>query len=112
MAAYATTVASLMTKAVKIDNVTGIGVFAGTCNVTNYHSTLVAITDITGKFKDMISVVTDGCSDGGNVFHWSDSDSSFKVFFADYDAAADGALIEASDDSDVGLVNFVAYGLI
>jgi hypothetical protein len=85
--------------------------FAGQCNVTNYNSTLVAITGISGKFKDIISVVS-GASDSGFVFEWVDASNAFKVYYADYDAVADGALIEAADDTDVGSVSFVAIGFV
>lgn len=112
MAAYAATVTSLMDRAVKVDQVVGIGMFAGRCNVTNYNQTLAEIKAITDKFKDMIAVVTDGASDSGYVFHWVDASGAFKVYHADYDAVADGALIEAPTDTDVGEVNFVAYGLV
>lgn len=111
MAAYAATVSSKMDSAVKIDSVVGIGMYAGAVNITNYNSTLAAITAISKKFKSIIAVVA-APSDAGYVFEWVDASNAFKAYFADYDALADGALIQAADDSDVGEAHFIAIGLI
>ena len=113
MAAYAATVTSLMKRAVKVDNITGIGMFAGSCNVTNYNTTLGAIAAIRDKFRSggVISVVA-GTSDNGNIFEWVNASSSFKVYRFDYDAVADGSAIEHINDQDAGAVDFVAYGLV
>ena len=111
MAAYAATVTSLMTRAVKVDAVTGYAMYAGTVNVTNYNQTLAEITAITGKFKNVIAV-SGGVSDSGFVLRWNNTSGAFEAFFADYDAVADGALIEAATDTDVGEVTFIAMGLV
>ena len=113
MAAYAATVTSLMKRAVKVDQVTGIGVFAGRCDVTNYNTTLGAIAAIRDKFRTsgVISVVA-GTSDQGNIFEWVNASSSFKVYRFDYDAVGDGSAIEHLTDQDAGSVDFMAYGLV
>lgn len=146
MGAYAASVTSVMSKAVKIDAVTGIGIFAGKCDITNYNSTLAEITAITGKLKSLICVVVTGISDNGYHVRWDASGEAFKA----YDAVADHthaiavtagtagdavtnnsgvlestggenlvteastavAADEAATDTDVGVVEFVAYGLV
>jgi len=112
MAVYAATVTSLMKRAVKVDQVTGYGMFTGRCDLTNYNATLAAITAITGKFKDVISVVPQGVSDNGFLVEWIDASGAFKAYTFDYDAVADGAAIEAATDTDIGAFDFVAYGLV
>ncbi len=44
MAVYANTVTALMKRAVKVDQITGIGMYVGKCDVTNYNTTLAEIT--------------------------------------------------------------------
>lgn len=108
MAAYAATVTSLMKRAVKVDQVTGIGMFAGKCDITNYNSTLVAITAINGKFKSIISVIG-GTTEGGEWVEWIDASNSFKTYVSD---AVTGITGEVATDVDVGEFDFVAYGLV
>jgi len=112
MADYAASVTSSMLRAVKVDNVTGIGIYAGVCDITNYNTTLAEITGITGKFHSVISVTTDGATENGYLVSWVPASGAFKAWRLDYDAGADGELIEASTDDDVGTVNFLAIGII
>ena len=79
MAAYASTVTSTMKRAVKIDQVLGIGLFVGEVNITNYNPTLAEITGISKKFKSVLAVVC-ACSDLGYLFEWVDASKSLKVF--------------------------------
>lgn len=110
MAAYAAAVTSSMKRAVKIDQVTGIGVFAGKCDITNYNTTLAAITAISGKFKTsgIISVVG-GTTQGGEWVEWIDASNSFKVYISN---ATTGVTEEVATDVDVGEFDFVAIGFI
>lgn len=128
MAAYASTVISLMRKAAKIDEVTGIYIFAGKCDVTNYNVTLAEITDITGQFKSIISVMG-GISDNGHLMQWDKTAGAFKAYkplgahthtentAASYvqnattAASVAEAAEEATTDVDVGEVEFIAIGL-
>lgn len=80
MSAYASSVTSTMIKAVKVDSVKGIGLFVGQCDITNYNSTLVEITAITGKFRTMLTVVA-GVSDNGYLVQWDSSDEAFKAYY-------------------------------
>ncbi len=111
MAVYAATVTSLMKKAVKVDQVTGIGMFAGQCDVSNYNTTLAEIIGITGKFKSIIAVIAQGASDTGWVPQWETASGAFQMWEGNYDAA-DGPLQEASVDDDTGAFEFVAFGLV
>ncbi len=107
MAAYAAAVTSVMKRAVKIDAVQGIYMYAGQCDVTNYNTTLAEITGITGQFKSIIAVVAEGVAENGWVPHWVTATGSFKCF----EVGADGPMLEATNDDDVGTFEFVAYGL-
>ena len=106
MAAYAATVTSLMKRAVKVDNVTGIGVFAGKCDITNYNAVGVAITAIRDKFRTagVISVIG-GTAQGGDWVEWEDGTNSFKAY-----VSTTG--VEVADNIDVGEFDFIAYGMV
>lgn len=108
MAAYAATVTSLMTRAVKVDQVTGIGMFAGKCDITNYNSTLVAITAIKDKFVSVISVVG-GTTQGGEWVEWIAASNAFKAYISN---ATTGITEEVANDVDVGEFDFIAFGLV
>lgn len=108
MAAYAATVTSLMNKAVKIDSVVGIGIFAGKCDITNYNTTLAEITAISKKFKSIIAVVG-GTTQGGEWVEWLDANNSFKAYISN---AVTGITEEVAVDVDVGEFDFIAIGLI
>lgn len=49
----------------------------------------------------------------GYVFEWDYDNNKIKAFYADYDAVADGVLIEVADTTDLSAlddVRFVAFG--
>lgn len=81
MAAYAATVSSLMQRAVKVDQVVGVGVYAGNCNLSNYNSTLAEITAITKKFQSVVAVVAEGVSDTGYLIKWDATSKAFKAYY-------------------------------
>ena len=119
MAAYAATVTALMKRAVKVDQVTGIGMYVGKCDVTNYNTTVAEITAITGKFRNLLQVICTTVSDNGYLLRWDAVDKGFKAYyptiFSDQTPTADivaAAGTEVVNDVDVGVVEFVAYGLI
>ena len=108
-----------MKRAVKVDQVTGIGRYVGKCDVTNYNTTLAEITAITGKFRNLLQVVCTTVSDNGFAARWDATGKAFKAYtptnFSDQTPTADivaGAALEAAIDDDVGVVEFVAFGLI
>jgi len=159
MAVYANTVTALMKRAVKVDQVTGIGMFMGRCDVTNYNRTFAEITAITGKFGTLMEVICSTISDNGYLIRWDKVGKAFKAYYpADNhthnltyiggitaseavaidggdtlgknaatdrtivgaDSATKGGVVavaatvalEVTNDVDVGVVEFVAYGLI
>lgn len=119
MAAYASTVTSTMKRAVKVDQVTGIGMFIGKCDITNYNTTLAAITDITGKFRTLMQVVCTAISDNGYLVRWDAAGTAFKAYYptntSDQTPTADitaAAAAEVAADVDIGVVEFVATGLV
>lgn len=83
MAAYAATVTSLMTKAVKLDNVVGIYLYSGTVDITNYNQTLAEITAISGKFSSIISVLTEPVTESGYLLRWNSSSKAFEAYYPD-----------------------------
>ncbi len=83
MTAYTATVTSPLRHALKIDNVTGVGLYYGTCAVSNYNQTLAEITSITGKFKTAPHVVTEGVSSNGYLVRWDTTGKSFKAYYPD-----------------------------
>lgn len=50
--------------------------------------------------------------DDGYIPYWDNTNSKIKLFWADYDAVADGALIEVADTTDVSsvIVKWRAWG--
>ncbi len=166
MAAYAATVTSTLKRAVKIDMVTGIGMFVGKCDITNYNTTVAEIKGITGKFKNLMQVVVSAISDNGYLVRFDETDLGFKAYYptaleaahahdfvvgsgtigtnmelgldvdtdsgkveggtgivaertlsANTPVATAGAVtataaLEVANDVDIGVVEFVAYGLI
>jgi len=111
MAAYAASVVKDTPRVERISR--NLGILHGEVNITNYNSTLVEIEDITDYFVRVLTVVA-GISDEGYLFEWVDASGAFKAYMANYDqtTAADGPLIEASDDTDVGAAHFIAIGQI
>ena len=118
MAAYAAAVTSALRHAVKVDQVTGVGMYAGVCDLTNYNTTGVEITGITGKFISMITVIADGLSENGYLVRWNSTDLAFHAFYptnvSDQTPTADivaAAGLEVASDVDIGEIYFVAYGI-
>ncbi len=110
MAAYAAAVTSVMKRAVKLDAIEGIYMYAGQCDVTNYNTSLVEITGITGKFGSIIAVIAQGSSDTGWVPQWVTASGAFKMWEGNYDGS-DGPLQQASNDDDTGAFEFIAIGI-
>ena len=51
-------------------------------------------------------------AEDGYVFHWDASAETIIAYYADYDAVADGALIEVASTTDLSsvVIEFVATG--
>lgn len=106
MAAYASTTVSPLRKPLKI--ATGIEIYYGTVDVTNYNSTSTEITAITGQFRTDPVVVISGISDNGFGCRW---DATDKSIHAHNFPTSIGAATEVANDTDVGVVHFIAVGL-
>ena len=103
MAAYASTTTFVVDSARKIDMVLGIGILVGTLNITNYNATTQPeLTDITGKFKSILSV-TFSASDKGHGFECDLASGKVQVW---------AGTTEAVTDVDAGQANFIVIGLI
>lgn len=105
MAAYAATISSSMDRAVEMSR--GIAIYAGTAALTNYNSTLVALTALTQKFDTVFSV-TPAVSTNGYRLNWVSASSAFKAWKNSGTAGVD---VEVGDDVDVGTFQFIATGL-
>lgn len=81
MAAYAAAATLVGTRSALRLQHSRIGVLFGTVNVTNYNSTLVEITDITGHFRADPIVVLGGLSDSGYAGEWIDATQSIKCWY-------------------------------
>ena len=79
MAAYAATVTLDIPHVERISR--NLGILTGICDVTNYNSTLVAITGITGYFKTILSCIAEGTSDNGYLFTWITASLAFKCWY-------------------------------
>ena len=112
MAAFAHTVTSLLIKPARFGDVTGLGLYGGVLDITNYNvSTKPAITEISGKFRNVVSVVF-GASDTGFVFRYDLATNTVFAYYGDYSNASDGVLIESVVDLDCGAAHFQAFGLV
>ena len=112
MAAYASAITSTLLKPARLGDVTGLGMWAGVMDLTNYNSTTKpAITGISGKFIKPVSVIF-SVSDLGFMFRYDLATNTVFAYYADYDAGADGGLIEAVTDLDCGAAHFQAFGLV
>lgn len=107
MAAYAATVTSLLRTSKKADAITGVHVFVGEVDITNYNQTLAAIPAISGKFRSVIAVVA-GVTSAGYILEWIKASNSFKA----YTTPASGALVQLATDVNAGKAQFIAVGLV
>lgn len=103
MAAYAHTTTIDQSHSERIEG--RIGILTGTVNVTNYNSTNVAVSEISGQFHTLFGVHLD-ISDEGYGGQWTGT--SIKCYLFPTSA---GPATELTDDVDAGLFNFVAFGI-
>lgn len=111
MAAYAATVSIDQRRPAPL-TLERDAIVTGTIDVTNYNTTLAELTTITGFFRSLKRVVITGVSDNGYAGRWDATAKAVKCYYADYDAGADGALIQGVNDLDCGVFEFIAYGVI
>lgn len=81
MAVYAATITSPQRHAERIGN-SAIGIYAGSCNLSNYNTTLAEITAITGKFLSggFLTVTADGETSNGYTVKWDTAGKAFKAW--------------------------------
>lgn len=118
MAAYASTVTRTTPNVQRISR--DLGILTGTIDITNYNATTTEETGITRYFKPSgqsglekgILYLSTTSSEKGIVLGFNKTTGKFKAYYADYDAVADGALIEVATDVDCGTFDFVAIGFL
>lgn len=103
MAAYAATITLDSTRAERISR--NLGILTGSCNITNYNTTLAALTDITGKFTSVKQVLCDTVSTSGYHVRWISASSSFKAY-------VQTTGVEVASDTAIGTFGFIAIGVV
>lgn len=85
-------------------------IITGNINIGSYASNGVSM-DLSKQIPTKVHAVLVE-SDGGYIGSYDETNKKLKVYYADYDAEADGALIEVADQTDLAAVNmrFVAIG--
>lgn len=106
MAAYAATVALSIPHGVQV--APNINMIMGSVDITNYNSTLAALTAISGAFRGNYAVVLSSISDNGYYVSWVAASNSIKA----WQSLTADASTEVADDVDIGEVSFVAFGVI
>jgi len=105
MAAYAYTAAIDSPHSIQTGGNKNLAVLSGTVDVTNYHTTQAAITEISNAFTTVLDVQL-SISDNGFFGRWTGT--SIEVWEATGNA---GAAEEADVDDDAGVFQFLAVGL-
>lgn len=85
----------------------------GTLTATgNYHAANGIALDLTGFMTKVEGVWIE--NKAGYVTQYDRTNNRFDVYYCDYDAGADGALIEVADDTNITTpyvgVAFIAFG--
>lgn len=88
---------------------TGMGFITGIANLTEYHSTLAEVTDITKHFRDL-EYVSGGKTDAGYDVRWNESDKAWEAWNSDLSSSVDGPQVETANGTDVGAFGFFAVG--
>lgn len=111
MAAYAYTHTSKLRKGIKIGP--NLTLRAGRVNITNYNTTLAAITEIQKSFASLVAVVPTGVSSLGHLIEWVAASNSFKAWFPTQQTAGTGNRVgvEVTTDTNVGAFDYIAIGL-
>ena len=83
-----------------------MGMMTGKCDFGTQVTAGLAVTDISAKFKTLLSLNFAG--NGGYVHQWSKTDAVVKS----YEAGADAAALDVLNAVDAGECTFVAIGTI
>ncbi len=85
----------------------GLGMVTGVVDITEYHQTIVEVTDITGQFsKGTPRVVCDGMTDNGYIVQWVHGSGSFKAYYPI--AAYTPILTGTAPAGSTGVVTYLA----
>ncbi len=79
MAAYACTVTLVTPQVERVSR--NFGMLVGVCDLTNYNTTGVEITDITDYFQTIKKVMCDGVSKNKYLVRWDETDKCFHAFY-------------------------------
>lgn len=104
MAAYASTTTLYTLRPINLGEML---ILAGETDLTNYNQTGAEETDITKYFRSLKTVICMGLSDNNYPVRWDDTDKCFHAFI-DNDA---GASDEAADNTDIGVIPWLAIGV-
>ena len=115
--AYVSTITVDVPSAKKITTAPAMGFITGKVNLTSCNATGAEETDITRYFVDsrIFAVMVCGVTDAGYILSWNTTDQCFDAWATaatTSTATAQAALEEATDDTDVGEVDFIAFGLV
>lgn len=86
----------------------GLNIYFGSIAFDNSYPT--GGESITLPFTPVLVIIEPSA---GYIFQWDYDNKKVKAFYADYDAVADGELIEVADTTDLSAlddVRFVAFG--
>lgn len=92
---------------------TGWQMLSGEINVTAYNPVIPEIVEITRYFRRQYRVVVGGGSQEAflAVGAWDTTAKGLRCFYADYDRASDGKLIEMPEGIIIpGIFNFICLG--
>lgn len=79
MTAYTETTTLVPAHAERISR--NFGFIFGTCDITNYNTTGVEITDITGHFQSAPTVICEQASDNNYAVQWDTTDKCFHAYY-------------------------------
>lgn len=106
MADYAATVVLAIPHGVQV--APNLNVIMGTVDITNYNSTLAALTAISGAFRNTYTVILSSITDNGYYVSWVAASDSIKA----WQSKTADASTQVANDVDIGKVSFVAFGMI
>lgn len=107
MAAYAATVTGKTPVVARI--APGLGVFVGSCDVTNYNATLAEITSITKKFRSDPIVTCNSPSDNGYLVTWDATGKAFKAYYPSAAFTPSTSTGTIDDNNDAATLGHALY---
>lgn len=96
----------------KVYSSTNVKILTGQFSFSDEYPVAGEAMDLSDYFTKVLGVMFE--NKAGYVFEYDYQNSKVKAYYADYDAAADGALIPVPDKTDLDAltgVRFIAWGL-